>query len=319
MNYFGEIRRSCEKVVENARWIHVNEVEVDLYPEKLLLARSEDGGHTQEHHLLDDSDRTLEYFLILDAINFGSGYFPFLNKEQGVSGYFTVAKRLKEHIGRFGMPTSDELAKIDISTCAKMLGQDLYSLHMEELMQLFAKALRDLGNWSNEQYDGDLLGVLRRSKCANDVIHEMAKMPLFDDRSEYFGTPVFFYKRAQIFLQDVKVALPAHPLIQFDDINELTAFADNILPYVFALDGLIELDPWIEARIGNEELIAWGSAEEIELRACAIYISERISKLLNENGVLLSPRELDFKIWNRGQQLKKTSDRKRHRTRCTFY
>lgn len=319
MNYFKEIRRSSEDVVENSRWVRVNEIEIDLYPERLLLGDMNVGGHTEEHHLLEDSDRTLQYFLILDTINFGSGYFPFLKKEKGVSGYFTVAKRLKEYVVRFGIPTADELTKIDTGTCAKMLGQDVYSLHMDELMQLFAKALRDLGHWSIKNYDGDLLGVLRHSNSANDVVRELAKMPFFDDRSDYFGTAVYFYKRAQIFLQDVKIALPKHPLIQFDDIDELTAFADNILPYVFALDGLIELDPWIEARIRNEELIAWGSAEEIELRACSVYISERISQLLIENGVSLSPRELDFKIWNRGQQLKKSSDRKRHRTRCTFY
>ena len=47
---------------------------------------------------------TLAYVVTLDAINFGSGYFPKLTKRAGLSGYFTVAASLKDlyeaHFGR---------------------------------------------------------------------------------------------------------------------------------------------------------------------------------------------------------------------------
>ncbi|MEZ5167114.1 MAG: hypothetical protein R2695_11730 [Acidimicrobiales bacterium] len=33
--------------------------------------------------------------LSLDAINFGSGYFPYLRKRPGMSGYHTVASSLR--------------------------------------------------------------------------------------------------------------------------------------------------------------------------------------------------------------------------------
>ena len=40
---------------------------------------------------------TAAYILTLDAINFGSGYFPYLAKRPGHSGYFTIASSLREN------------------------------------------------------------------------------------------------------------------------------------------------------------------------------------------------------------------------------
>ena len=42
------------------------------------------------------SDEAAAAFVItLDAINFGSGYFPYLRKRDGMSGYHTVATALR--------------------------------------------------------------------------------------------------------------------------------------------------------------------------------------------------------------------------------
>ena len=40
--------------------------------------------------------------LTLNAINFGSGWFPVLRKRAGTSGYLTVATRLRERFERAG-------------------------------------------------------------------------------------------------------------------------------------------------------------------------------------------------------------------------
>ena len=49
------------------------------------------------HHRRSSDEETLAFVLTLDAINFGSGWFPFLAKRPGMSGYFTVATSLAEH------------------------------------------------------------------------------------------------------------------------------------------------------------------------------------------------------------------------------
>ena len=50
-----------------------------------------------ERHFLDGSRGDVAaYLLALDAINFGSGWFPTLRKREGCSGYFTVAWALAD-------------------------------------------------------------------------------------------------------------------------------------------------------------------------------------------------------------------------------
>jgi len=316
---FDEIRVRTSEVAESARWVRVNEEELNLYPEKLGLGEVSELNHTPEHHLLGQGEDTLRFFVLLDTINFGSGYFPFLDKDSGVSGYFTVARRLKEYVQSSGVPSADYLQRIRPIDCAKMLRQDIYNKHMEELMELFALALRVLGGWVVEKYSGDYLGFLKSSDSADQAVKKLSQMLPFDDRANYFGVSIPFYKRAQILLQDMQMAEPNSPLLDFPDFDDLTVFADNILPYVFRQDGLLELDPWLEKRISEEQLIASGSAEEIELRACSVYIGERVAELVREDLRPISVRELDFRIWNRGQKLKKYSDEKRHRTRCIYY
>ena len=44
------------------------------------------------HRPLEDPDATLAYVVTLDAVNFGSGWFPELRKRPGMSGYFTDRK-----------------------------------------------------------------------------------------------------------------------------------------------------------------------------------------------------------------------------------
>ncbi|WP_299774894.1 queuosine salvage family protein [uncultured Tateyamaria sp.] len=319
ISIFDKIRNSTRHVAENARWVHVDEMAINAYPESLLLSEKIVLDHTPEHHLLDQGEDTMRFFVILDSINFGSGYFPFLDKDKGVSGYFTVARRLKSFCEREGIPSSGELAQLDKKKCAAIFEQEIDSPHMDELMQLFSLALRELGSWATENFDGDILGFLRKVESAEAAILSLMNMNSFRDVAYYHGFEVPLLKRAQIMLQDIKLALPNHHLIQFHDMDDLTIFADNILPFVFSCDGLIKYHPWIEERISNEEIIGSGSSEEIEMRACSVYVAERVGEIINEELKPMSVRELDYVLWNRGQKLKKSTTSKRHRTRCIFY
>lgn len=319
INIFDEIRSSCKHVAENARWVSVNYDRVVMYPELILAGQSSELTHSPEHHFLDQGDDTLKFFLLLDSLNFGSGYFPFLKKDSGFSGYYTVATKLSQHVRDNGIPSPESLLAINTDACAAIFGQTLDNPHVAELMQYFAMSLSDLGRWICEAHGGDYLGVLRAAQSASDVVVALQEMPLFRDVSRYYDRDVWFLKRAQIFLHDIKIAAPNHPLIQFHDLNNMTIFADNLLPFVFRSDGLLTCHPWLEKRIDSEELIASGSIEEIELRACSIHIAEIICKIAREEHVPLSARQLDYYLWMKGQQLKSSTTFKRHRTRCPYY
>ncbi len=117
-----------------------------------------------------------------------------------------------------------------------------------------------------------------------------------------------FYKRAQITPADLALAGVA----DFDDLDELTIFADNLVPHVLRVDGVLVYDDDLAARIDAGELLPPGAAER-EIRACALHACELIAPRLG-----VPPRTLDNWLWNRGQQPRYKA-LPRHRTRTTAY
>src|SRR5690606_24632409 len=99
------------------------------------------------------------FFLTLDAINFGSGWFPTLRKRPGRSGYYTVATGLRDRFAKAGAWSAVELRELRPETIATVLGQD----PGHELMSLFARSLNDLGERIARDHGGDFLGPVRRA------------------------------------------------------------------------------------------------------------------------------------------------------------
>lgn len=91
-------------------------------------------------------------------------------------------------------------------------------------------------------------------------------------------------------------------------------FADNLVPHVLRLDGVLRFDSDLVERIEREELIAHDSPEEIEIRACALHAVELIVAARPS----LSAAEVDQLLWTRGGK-RRYKARPRHRSRCTAY
>jgi Potential Queuosine, Q, salvage protein family len=125
-------------------------------------------------------------------------------------------------------------------------------------------------------------------------------MRFFDDRG--------FYKRAQITASDLALA----GLAEFDDLDRLTIFADNLVPHVLRVDGVLRYEPELAAHIDAGKLLPAGPAER-EIRACAIHACELLSQRTG-----IAPRILDVTLWNRGQGPEYKAI-PRHRTRSVFY
>jgi hypothetical protein len=98
----------------------------------------------------------------------------------------------------------------------------------------------------------------------------------------------------------------------FADIDSLTIFADNVVPHVLRVDGVVRYDDALAARIDSGELLPPGD-EEREIRACAVHACELIAERMG-----VPPRILDVWLWNRGQG-ERYKSRPRHRTRTVFY
>jgi hypothetical protein len=248
----------------------------------------------ERHYLEGSREDVAAYLLVLDSINFGSGWFPTLRKRPGCSGYYTVAWALADRWRAEGPWSNDELRALTGPDVGRVLGQD----DGHELMALYAEALRDLGVFLGGR--SALEVVDEADGSAEQLAESLTAMPFFDD--------VGFWKRAQITANDLQLA----GIAEFGDIDRLTVFADNLVPHVLRVDGVLRYDNELAKRIDSGELLPPG-AQEREIRGCAVHACELIAAELG-----VPPRILDVWLWNRGQG-ERYKARPRHRTRTVFY
>jgi hypothetical protein len=318
-NIFGQVREACKAVAEQARHVRINEDRLTSYATSLPLERLERPTHDPASHYLGQGDDTVAFFLTLDAINFGSGYFPRLRKRPGMSGYYTVASSLTDHFEQHGPFSAEQLAALTAQDCARLFGQESCNVPVAEMMAHFARSLNDLGRYLLQAFGGRFVALVEEAGAsAERLARVLIEMPYFQDVATYRGLQVPFYKRAQITSADLWVAFEGRGPGRFDDIEQLTIFADNLVPHVLRHDRLLAYDEALATRIDREELIPSGSEEETEIRACALHAVELLSAELRQAGEDVSPMKLDWLLWNRGHDPFYKA-RPRHRTRTVYY
>ncbi len=291
------VRAACARVAASARHVRVREEAIESYARTLPPGGTPlDAGGRPVAGGLPDEARAAGA-LQLNAINFGSGWFPTLRKEPGMSGFRTVEARLR----RRGPWTAGELRSLDTPTVAEVFGQD----PDHELMALFARALNELGEHVAGRHGGAFAAVAAGGEAV-PVAAELAELPMWRDVSPYGDAEVPFYKRAQIAAAD---CLPDAP-----DLGRLTIFADNLVPHVLRLDGVLEFDPALVARIDRGELIEHDAPEEVEIRACAVHAVEL---LVAAHGATTAAAA-DHALWLRGGEPRYKAH-PRHRARTTAY
>lgn len=316
---FAQIRRACARVAASARAVRIDAARVAALGPELAEAVPDLPRDDPARRLSRDPQTTLAYVVTLDAVNFGSGWFPALRKRPGMSGYFTIASCLEERFAAAGAWTAEQLAALEARDCAEVFGQDLGDPDAAELMSLFARALNDLGRLLCAEYAARFEDLVEAGGGrAARLVEILSAMPLYRDVARYAGFDVPFYKRAQITACDLAAAFDGCGPGRFDDLGDLTLFADNLVPHVLRCEGALHYSPDLAQRIAAGELIAAGSADEVEIRALALHAVEGCAAAARRAGRSVSVHQLDAVLWNRGRRAE-IKARPRHRTRSPYY
>ena len=252
-------------------------------------------------HYLEGSEADVASFLItLDAINFGSGWFPTLRKRRRpdgspCSGYFTVAWGLADRFRAHGPWTTTQLRGLSTQEVAATLGQPAD----HELMALYAEGLRALGRFLGDRSALDLAAEARGSAAtlARAIAGSCAQ---WADRG--------FYKRAQLLASDLQAAGVA----RFSDLDTLTIFADNLVPHVLRCEGVLVYSDALAGHVDAGRSLPMGPWER-EIRAGAVHACVQLSGRLG-----IPERHLDHVLWNHGQR-PEIKARPRHRCRTVYY
>jgi hypothetical protein len=292
------IRAGAARVAERARRVRI--VEDAIEPYAATLACESPPAPDLEGATLEER---AAFSLTLNAINFGSGWFPTLRKAPGMSGFRTVEAGLRAH----GPWSAGALAEMTRAEIAGAVGQD----PDHDLIGHFAVHLRELGQRVRDEHGGSFLTLARSGDgSAVALAARLASWPTWHDVSPYEDEDVPFYKRAQIAAADLALA----GIAPAGDVDRLTIFADNLVPHVLRIDGVLRFDDDLVARIESEQLIEHDSPEEVEIRACALHACE----LLVAAHSATTATTVDNVLWHRGGEPRYKA-RPRHRARTTAY
>ena len=318
------------KVLETTR--HVKEKSQQVTIDKQALANLSrklvEGGieippWNYDYHFFDGGQETVSYLLILDSINFcfwpnpGTDKWKVQYKSETLSGYYALAASLKKVI-ESGIPITDAhyLAELPLGKLKQVLGGkgDL------QLMETRAHILNELGAFLITKYNGEAYRLVESAeKSALNLVRLLVEnLPSFRDVAEYYGQKIYFYKRAQIFAADLYGAFTGKAWGYFKDIDKLTAFADYKLPQVLRHVGILQYNPSLEHTVDNGILFEAGSPEEIEIRANTIWAVELIRQQLTQMGKKLRAFEIDWILWNLGQQ-REFKEKPYHRAITIYY
>ncbi len=321
-NIVEQVRSSCERVASQSRFVTVaaDAEELVNYARALpvdSLPRLEAGAGPWAVDPDLPAEQRAAIVLCLATIAFGSGWHPVVHKRPGLSGATTMAANFRDWAG--DRVTARQLQLVSPTAAHEIFRQPAEDPALVELMTHYAVALNDLGSLVADEFDGSFLALVESAEgSAAALVELLDALPYFRDRAHYRGAVVCFYKRAQLAAADLARAFSGAAPANFDDLDRLTAFADNLVPHVLTIDGVLEVDTELRARIDRGELLDAGSEEETELRACAVHAVELLAATLVAMGRPATPAQLDLLLWTRGGD-QRYKARPRHRTRCVFY
>lgn len=313
-----QVRDDAAWVMAQARDVSIDHTRIahyarDLVAQNPVLVTELD----HENHFVDRNDavKTAAYVIALDSINFGSGAFHIAQRDGIDLEYHVVAQGLKRAFEQGQLASPSDWAQVTADQCHQVFGIPAVAhAALDNLMHQFADHLQRSAAAIIHDF-GSIADMLSNYQHRGlDVLDKVSKWPHFADVATYEGRSVAIYKRAQILLADLELAI-APGASYFSGLDQLTCFADNMVPHVLRADGVLRYSDDLAAHIDAGEMIEAGSTQETELRCAAIHVVELMRQSL---GDAYTSVNLDHMLWHRGY-LPNFTNLKPHRTLSTWY
>jgi hypothetical protein len=318
-----EVPQTTCQVARESELVQVNEAALLDFCQNVLVQDIHVPAWDNLYHFRGSAEETVTYLLVLDSLNFcfwpapGEMLWEIQYRSENLSGYFGLAAAVKRAV-ESGIPLmrADYLAQLSLNRLKEILGGEGELPLLGHRLEI----LKNVGQVLIEAYDGRALNLVGAADgSAVGLARLLAeKFPSFRDVAEYRGVNVFFYKRGQILASDLHGAFEGKAWGHFEDMDELTAFADYKLPQVLRHLGIFVYADSLAQKIDQGIYLEAGSAEEVEIRANTIWAVELMRREAEKMGGRLKAFEIDWILWNLGQD-PAFKVKPYHRTRTVFY
>lgn len=317
-----KVLETTEDVVQKSTQVKINHQAIERLIAEWPNLYSKISGPVPKYHFNDGTERTLNYILALDAVNFC--FWPDKKEKkwainyngEKLNGYFALAasfkRSIKEGILLWKSSVLENLSQNELAYIFRGSGRI-------PLLEERVKNLHQVGKVLTKKWHGNFANIVNRAnKNAIRLVELIIKeFPCFRDWSTYKNKRIYFLKRAQLLVADIYGLFRGKSWGKFRQLEKLTCFADYKIPQILHHFGILEYGKYLLAKIRQKQLLLAGSTEEIEIRANTIWAINFLKKALAKKGLFLRAFELDWWLWEKSQRIKMALPH--HRIRTIFY
>jgi len=320
INNMNKVLESIKPVVENSEQVRIKKERIKKI--------SKEFNFNKVKHWLDDfvflkkleKNQIFNFIFALDSLNFcfwGNPKWTIEYKDKKCDGSFGLLMAFQK-ASENGFPIFEAkyLANISREDLEKIFeGNIKIPLFKERL-----KILQEIGNILAEKYNGNFKNIIQNANKDTLKLLDLiiTDFPSFNDFALYNGKEVYFYKKAQLVINDIYRIFKNQEFSNFKNINQFTASADYKIPQVLRKLEILEYSPELASKVDNKIPIPQGDKGEIEIRANMIWAIELIRNEVKDKNQDITARDIDSYLWFRGQE-KSSTDKPYHLTRTIFY
>lgn len=318
----NRVLKTVEKVAGSSKHVSIDHDNLNTFADSITTRELEGIQPLFEKDSGLSLEQSIAFGFVYNAINFsywGEPKWAFTVNGEDKGGGIGMLHALKQGVSNgYNLLSAEYLSSMSLEDITNILQANIEIPLLKERLSM----LQSLGSHMSSCYNSSFTAFVEKANWDAVTLVEMLadEMPdIFNDEETYNGSPVRFYKRAQL--------VPSHlhelwllGVLGRDvtNLDRLTALADYKVPQVLRKYGVIQYDTKLAHKIDSETELTSGSDEEVEIRAMTVWAVELLSQKLKRNGIETNALEVDHALWFRGRQ-KLPGDKPYHRTRTVWY
>ena len=317
-----DILDSLEYVVNHSKHVKTNHEAIEKFVSVFTLSATTHWSHAYPLGYIPQTQLAdeIEFLFLIGNQAFcywGSPKWTIEYKGQKLDGWWAAVACFQRAIEK-GVPILDGkyLAKMSLEQARELFAgtPDIPLLKERQLMlnqigQVLVKKYR--GRFSNFFFSSNTYSI--------NLVKNIAKtFTGFDDFAKYKDRKVYFFKKAQLVVNDIYHALPQNHPRQITGITDLTGTADYKIPAILRKMGILVYTEEFAQKIDQCLEIPERSEPEIEIRAHQLWSVKLIYERLKEKYPILTSGIIQDILWIKSQD-KSVLNKPYHHTKTIYY
>jgi hypothetical protein len=309
VNWNSPVLASLQPVVDGAKLVRINHAKITEVANWMAYEEFAKPDGSMLFDFGNDPDVLMDFTLVVNTMNFAFTDFStgvkFETDYMGKRWCDSEAMLACLHrVINAGIPffSGEYLAKVTRKDLESVFSGTIEMPMLDERVVLFNEVGRVLVEKYQGRYSNFVRSCAPRLYANGDGLLERltTEFPRFRDVSMYHGSEVHIFKLAQLGIWGMHLALSPRGAWKLEDADNLTAFADYIVPVGLRVMNIFEYTPELEKQINSLVEVKRDSEAEVELRASSIYVIAKLTEEINKRRPGMEPLlqpQVDFRFW----------------------